>query len=192
LVLVGPAEQCFTIHNGVLCNKSRFFRAACSTRWTQGQNKVVQLPDVDPLVFQRYVDWSYGDILVSGTRKDLHKKLSILVDLHLLADKLDDVKLRNRTITALTRCSWVGHLCPPVPIITLIWSNTTSSSALRKLVIDMLMLKGTLSQFEKDLKEYPAELVQQVALKFIQQRSDSNSNDFEARLAGYLEAEDGE
>jgi hypothetical protein len=187
-VIVGPAEKCFTVHNGVLCTISKSFRVACSTRWKEGQDKVVRLPDVDPTVFQRYVDWVYGDILVSGG--DLQKKLSMLVELHLLADKLDDVKFRNKTIRVLTRCSWASNLCPGVQVITSIWSNTTSSSPLRKWVIDILMLKDSLSTFEKDVTEYPAELVQQMVLWFVQQRSDTSRNEFQARLPGYLEAED--
>lgn len=44
-VLVGAGEERFTVHKDVICVKSKFFRAACSDRWQEGQEKVVRLPE---------------------------------------------------------------------------------------------------------------------------------------------------
>jgi hypothetical protein len=186
-VLVGAEEQCFTVHKGVLCSKSKFFRAACGERWKSGQEKIVRLPEVEAMVFQRYVDWAYGDILVS--EKDSKADMVMLVHLYLLGDKLDDVKLRNKAIKAMTSCSYVNRLAPHASTITLIWSNTTPSSPLRKWIIDHKMLRYSRPEFAKEITEYPAELVQQIALKFIGQTPSQSADVFQAKLPEYLETE---
>jgi hypothetical protein len=189
-VLVGPEEQNFTVHEGVLCSKSKFFRAACCERWKEGQEKVIRLPEVDTTIFQRYVEWAYGDILVSGI--DMDQTIPMLAKLYLLADKMDDIKLRNKAISELTSYCCVSKLCPGSAPIILIWGNTTPSSPLRRWIMDILMLTGSRSVFERDLSIYPVELVQQMALKFMQQRPKKNTDGFRARLPEYLEAEDGD
>jgi hypothetical protein len=40
-VLVGPDEHRFAVRKDVICAKSKFFRAACSTRWLKDGERVV-------------------------------------------------------------------------------------------------------------------------------------------------------
>jgi hypothetical protein len=144
---------------------------------------------VDITTFQYYVDWAYSDILVSGI--DIDGTIS-LAKVYLLADKMDDVKLRNKAISELSSYCCVRKLCPGSASIILIWSNTTPSSPLRRWIMDILMLTGSRPVFERDLSIYPAELMQQMALKFMQQTPVRNSDVFQAKLPEYLEAEDGD
>jgi hypothetical protein len=51
-VHVSPTEYRFVVHQNKICEKSKFFRAACSKRWIEGQEKLVRLPEVDIEVFQ--------------------------------------------------------------------------------------------------------------------------------------------
>jgi len=56
-VLVGPEEQPFVVYKDLICASSKFFKAACSKRWTEGQEKLIRLPEVEPKNFQGYVAW---------------------------------------------------------------------------------------------------------------------------------------
>jgi hypothetical protein len=171
-----------------LCNKSKFFRAACSERWKERQEKVVCLPEVETMVFQRYVDWVYGDILVHG--EDMDENMRELVKLYLLGDKLEDVKLRNRAIKGLGSYCYIDRQLPGPESIELIWRSSTPSSPLRKWIIDSMMIRYSREAVKEHLTEWPAELMQQIAWKFMQQTPTQSDKAFQAKLPEYLEAED--
>jgi hypothetical protein len=176
----------------VICVKSKFFRAACSERWKdskEGQEKVVRLPEVEPEVFQRYVDWTYRDALVADTA--IGDAVTISLKLYLLGDLLDDVRLRNKTTKALMRHVTTDLLHPNAPEAQLIWEKTTPSSLIRKLVVDGTVLRLSAKTFAEHIGEWPAGLVQQVAISLKNQATDMKVADFQAKLAEYLEVEDG-
>jgi hypothetical protein len=114
-------------------------------------------------VFQAYIDWAYHDLLVLETHKDETMMLTKL------GDKLDDVKLRNKATKALTSCSVSDRVGPGTDNIELVWSSTTPNSPRRQWIINNIVMRWPRQAFEEKLAEYPAELVQQVALKLMQQ-----------------------
>jgi hypothetical protein len=148
----------------------------------------VRLPDISAYAFQHYVDWAYGDVLVSG--KDIDENLTILVELYLLGDKLDDVKLRNKAIKALTSCGYADNTSPGPKLINLVWDSTTPNSPLRRWIVDENILRGSRPYFETCLTTYPAEFTQQIALKFMQQTPTVDRGIVQSKTAEYLEAED--
>jgi hypothetical protein len=186
-VLVGPEEQFFIVHKDVICAKSKFFEAACGPG-ENGQEGTVRLPKVDLKVFQHYVDWAYGETLVAGSTVDEDEEMAI--NLHLLRGVLDDVKLRNQTIKALTSHSAINKKAPNAADTKAIWAGTTPKSLLRKWVVDELVMRGNRDRFERDIADYPTGLVQEVTLKLLKQKSTTSSKAFQANLQEYLEAED--
>jgi hypothetical protein len=188
-VLAGPKGKCFTVHRAVLCSKSKFFTAACGERWKSGQGKIVRLPEVKSRVFQHYVDWAYGEILV--LREDEDKTMSLLIELYLLGDRLDDIKLRNKTIKAMASCSYTDHVCPSPISISLVWDSTTPNSPLRNWIINEYLLRTGRAYFKNNLAKYPADFTQQIALKLMEQTPTVDRDVVQAKTAEYLEAEDG-
>jgi hypothetical protein len=175
----------------VICVKSKFFRATCSERWKdskEGQKKVVRLPEVEPETFQRYVDWTYCDALVADAEID--DGISMSIKLYILADLLDDVRLRNKTTKALMRYITADLMHPNAPKVQLIWEKTTQRSLIRKLIVDATLLRLSAKVFAEHIGEWPAGLVQQVAVALRNQAADMQVADFQAKLAEYLEAED--
>jgi hypothetical protein len=70
-VLVGPDEVAFTVHENFICAKSKFFQAACRKEWSEGAQKLIRLPEVEPGVFRSYLNWVYtGDLAVNSTKDD--------------------------------------------------------------------------------------------------------------------------
>lgn len=184
-VLVGAEEQCFTVHKDVICVKSKFFKAACSDRWT----KFVRLPSVEPGVFQRYLDWAYGDVVVS--QATLQDNLEMSVKLYLLGDTLEDVRLRNKVLRALNSYSSIDKLQPGPKSHRLIWDSTPPSSPLRRWAIDAAILRVRRENFERNLSSYPMGFVRQVALKkLMQQKPTVAVKTFQAKLPEYIEVED--
>ncbi|KAM0704399.1 hypothetical protein Q7P35_008633 [Cladosporium inversicolor] len=171
-VLVGVNELELTVHKDVICAKSKFFRAACSGRWREGVQRIVRLPEVrQPDVFQMYVDWTYTEDLVFQDQTSDTDVLTELIELHLLGDILDDVKLRNMTIHFLTSQVATTDGPPCFGDIDLIWEHTTPSSSLRRWALDTLVALLGADDFEKYITEYPAELTQQISIKLMRKAS---------------------
>ena len=67
-VLVGSEEKLFQVHEDVLRSNSEFFAAALKKEWTEGQTRVVKLPEESEHHFCRYVQYLYsGTIACQGT-----------------------------------------------------------------------------------------------------------------------------
>jgi hypothetical protein len=179
----------------VICAKSKFFHAACSERWKdskEGQEKVVHLPEVEPETFQRYIDWTYRDALTYCDTLDTENEIraAMVIRLYLLGDLLDDAKLRNKTMKALMRHVTIDLLHPSAITATVIWEKTTTGSLLRKLVVDSTVMILESRAFEEHIEEWPAGLVQQVAVRLKHQTSNMKPEELQAKLEEYLEAEE--
>lgn len=178
----------------MICAKSEFFRAACSTCWLEGREKVVRLPEVDPDIFKTYLDWTYTDVLVVETAPKspaVKTKTSRgIVDMYLLGDVLNDVKLRNRAMQLLSS-HVINQRVPNTMTIRRIWDNTPTTSLLRNWVVDVLILKLSREYFVQNAATYPPELVLQVATRLLKQTEKLDNNDLEEKMSSseYLEPE---
>jgi hypothetical protein len=189
LVLAGSEERHFFVHADVICVKSKFFRAACSDRWKEGQEKLIHLPEVELRAFQRYVDWTYGDAIVA--EPILKDALYAAIDMYMLGDMLDDVRLRNKATKAFHRHLTIDYVAPATEGICRIWENSPPNSLLGKLTVDVVVEKLGSDTFEDMVEGLPAGFVQQVAVKLKHQATKTRGNVFRAKLAEYLEPEDG-
>lgn len=177
----------------MICAKSRFFRAACSTRWLKEGERVIRIPDVQPPDFQVYVHWSYtGDLVVEDDATKSDRGMN-LARIYIVGDILDDVKLRNsatRLLNALVIAQ--GFFCPRV--IRLIWENTTTPSALRQWTVDTAILAINRKDFARNAARYPAEFMSAMALEALQHVAPITRNErergFARLLPNYLESED--
>jgi hypothetical protein len=181
-VLVGPDEHEFAIHKDVVCAKSGFFCAACSTAWTEGREKVVRLPEVEPEVFRVYVDWAYTDALVfeaDSSLKPANETSSRgIVNIYLLGDVLDDVRLRNKAMELLNTHAISGR--PPNTVtINYIWDITPTKSRLRKWIVDVTITGLSRESFVQHGADYPAELVFQLATTLLQQTKTLSTKELE-------------
>lgn len=135
------SEKTFTVYKDLVCAKSKFFIAACSEHWIEGEEKKVKLPNVSPAVFQRYLsrvyscdlEWVYPDNHEEADVWKLFEEASMLIDLYILGDSLDsldDIDLRNRTMEVLVNSEerWLQD----ENRVTYIWNNTPSGTTLHR------------------------------------------------------------
>lgn len=155
-VLVGPEEVKFTAHKDVLCARSEFFRTACSKSWREGQEKVVPLPEVEEETFQTYMDLVSNLLIFDGETESLP-----LVKFYVLGDFLDDVKARDKALMLLI----AERFCPTPETMGFIWDHTTYKSLLRQAAYDGVAARLGVIEFARKFKQYPAEFVQQFAVK---------------------------
>lgn len=158
-VLVGPEEAKFTAHKDVLCARSEFFKIACSKSWREGQEKVVPLPEVEEETFQTYMDLVFNLPIFDGETESLDSLP--LVKFYVLGDFLGDVKAREKALRLLI----AERFCPTPETVGFIWDHTTSNSLLRQAAYDGVAARVGVIEFARKVKQYPAEFVQQFAVK---------------------------
>ncbi|KAK6430781.1 hypothetical protein LTR95_013059 [Oleoguttula sp. CCFEE 5521] len=161
IVLVGDPAREFIVRKDYICAKSKFFEAACSTRWLEGQEKTVELRDVEPTIFAQYVHWIYHNKLNLPDCADsspVHR--DELLDAYLLADRIDDMELRNYLVSQIHSDMRRRALQPGCDWLHRIFEGTSAGSPLRKLVVDWYVKRRT--RDNSRVKEYPAEFVEKL------------------------------
>lgn len=179
LVLVGVEKTRFTAHTDVVCVRSEFFKAACSEHWRESQARVVPLPDADPKTFEMYIDLTYNRLVY-----DIDSPSRPLVKFYVLADYLDDLKARNKAMRLLL----MQRRCPSPEKTAFLWEHTAQGSLLRQWAIDLVAAKLGIDKFAKWIGLYPAEFVQQIAVKMYGY-APAVIPFLSPGLRGYLEAE---
>jgi hypothetical protein len=200
VVLVGPKEHRFIAHKDVICADSKFFKAACSDRWREGQEKIVRLPEArSKRIFQKYMDWSYtheleldtvmsdDDTVMSDEIRN--KTVDQLVELYLLGDILDDVRLRNKVLQTMNSFVCEQSLVLGPEMCHLIWEHTSLNSPLRKWTFDATVSLLSPHVFELYGMEWPAEIILHVAVTFMKMHADEevDTEGLTKRLGDYIE-----
>lgn len=110
-----------------------------------------------------------------------------MVDLYLLGDVLDDVKLRNKAMQLLS--AQVMH--PRPETVGRIWENTPTTSILRKWTLDITIFNLARQCFADNAEDYPADFVMQMATRLLEQTKTIGGKKTKERLASpeYLEPE---
>jgi hypothetical protein len=189
-VLVGSQEELFVVHKDVICVSSKFFKAACSQRWVEGKEKKVRLPEVEPKIFQSYVAWLYsGDYRMQACKDDtkyvIDSAIDAAIELYLLGDVLDDISFRNKMMEVQV-CQDLGRV-PCTATLREVWERTPPTSPLRKMYVERFILRVSREGITQNLKGYPLELVQEIALSSLKRLETKTLKAFTAELDSFLE-----
>jgi hypothetical protein len=131
-----------------------------------------------------YTDWVYSNIVVP-----VHPSTRSLIKLYLIGDSLDDVRLRIKTMELLIDSIKTRDTFPRVNDIKLIWDNTTSDSLLRCFILDVAVKYYNQTYFAQFAAMFPADLVLQIALKSLSEKSVDIDPSFITDASKYLEVE---
>ena len=174
-VLVGPEKKRFTVYHDMMTDRSGFFKAARSSRWTDDPRTPTDLTDHDPEDFANYLQLIYGGGCIQPdeeltqyfkdgkpkARSSTALKLGndhygTLFKLYILADKLEDLKSANLVMNEILRFGdeFGRFLCPP--LMKLIYDSTPANSPLRAIARDTIVyeLAGRFMLEEEDLLPY--------------------------------------
>lgn len=197
-VLVGPegAEKNFVVHKDIICAHSKFFAAACSECWIEGQKKVVHIREHDPMTFQAYMAWLSThtvnvrvQALPEGTElcQQMRFQQTQLIDLYLLGDFVDDLQLRNNVTMALVHETSV---LPSPSNMARIWNFTLPNNPLRRMYIDRAIMRTNREDIIGLFHKHPVGFVHDLAASLLRQKPTHSHKQFVARRDEYLEAED--
>jgi hypothetical protein len=187
-VLVGakPDQQSFTVYHDIATQRSRFFRAARSNRWTD-PTKPTELVDDEPSIFHAYLHCLYFDekaflgkktgAEVADNDKTNDKNSSqvgetmrFVFDVYMLADKLLDPTTANVVMEKLVRHS-AKHSCTlDNDTITYLYASTADGSPLRKVIRDGAiqdLKSGWTGYVPKQEWDLPYEFLQDPSLRLL-------------------------
>ena len=171
-VLVVDVKVKFTIHPEIIGERSPVLKAALAKRWNP-EHKAIELPDDDPAAFNDYLKCIYLGIAQVG-RDDHDDPFIELMRAYVLADKLGDLQTTNDIIDTIIHRSDVFGAIPDGDCVSVVFTQTTDSSPLRRLVVDYYIHEGTMSLFEQaNLDQVPASFLWAVANAYRRLKEDS-------------------
>jgi hypothetical protein len=177
VVLVGPKEDKFQVHKDTLCERSKFFEAAVSTdRWTEGQEKVVRLPEVAQRALRTYVHWVYRDELNVHVywQKDhisTWKEQETFFEAYMLAEYLDDSCLRTLAMDGMISNSVLWDQVPGSYACHAVGDGTAKGSPLRRFVLEWRAQRESKESFADDVEDLPKEFLEEMVVLLMNRRS---------------------
>jgi hypothetical protein len=168
--------QSFTIHEALICKRSKFFRDALSGTSKEAQEKTVNLPDDDPTSFALYEQLIYSGWLPSESDTsafdDIVKEYATLCSLYVLSSKLQDVDAKHVAIDALLGMSRTKMLtgqrtCPLLQHVEIIYHGTHRPCGARRLMVDIYTYRASVDWLEKT---FPPDFVFDLAKNNLGQR----------------------
>ena len=130
-LLVGPGKVKFIVHEDLIIEASDFFKAAFSSRFKEGEEKVMELPEDKEAVVDNFIVWLYKERFANGNSSS---NLDDDLELFLFAEKCQVHRLKN----VLVERFWDGFP-NSFPIWTKdrvkrVYDQTGPSSGLRRLL----------------------------------------------------------
>lgn len=174
-VLVENDSRQFFVREDSICARSGLFRAMVSS-FPQGQEKVVRLSTISPDVFRMYIRWLKTKRVSlktwfnrSGRTLNVteQEELQAYMDIYVLAESLDDLKLRRFVMKVFIK------KCPDLSTIpggewcTAIWKQTSQGSVLRAFLVEWTFFRhawlAKSEQFARAALSYPEEFRKEFA-----------------------------
>lgn len=169
----------FSLHERLFTSHSEFLKRAKTARL--GQTGAISLPEYDPSTFQLYVVLTYSGFLAT---KELPEEWQSLVDVYVLADRLEDKWAKNRVVDAMH--SFVREHIPravgrtdegsqtkdhiSVASLVSLYAGTPTGSPARKLVVELFADNGAEGWLVRVGALLPREFLFDVTHRLLQKR----------------------
>lgn len=134
-LVVGKEKQVFKVQKVLLCSSSPFFRAALEGNFKEAAEQKIEFPEEQEDVVERFVLWLYSSSVLEKGETPCSLSLHFMIRFYVFAEARLITTLQNEASDLLGR----HHDIPPVAYA---YSLTSSSSPLRRLVIDMTIRQG--------------------------------------------------
>lgn len=151
-ILVGPEPPLsLRVHKDLICNSSVFFKSALSHDWKESQEQTVRLVEEDPEIVKLYIHWLYPGRIFEFSEKSKdngNKQYLKCAKAYVLGDRLQDGGFCDAAVDVFMdgcqQAVWdvadTGFCSERV--IIYIYENTTESSKLRELLVDVFAIHG--------------------------------------------------
>lgn len=140
-IYVGPEGVAYTIHEKLLCYHSAVLRGHFYS--TKTRNTSYGLPDDDTDAFELLVGWLYSRTL-SFPVED--KQVSTLLDLYLLAEKLQMEALENDCVDTVRAYYHSNETYPELRRVQYVYANTDADNPMREMMVGSIARFLTLGE----------------------------------------------
>lgn len=152
-VAIGPLKQAFSIHKGLLCYYSDYFRGAFEGSFKEAVDGKIWLEKEDPAIFDIFNAFLYNRKLQNPDGlAGPGLSFGTLIDLWIFGDRFIVPLLQNFAIDSLRQKSDTKNSIPWKTQIRKIYDNTLQGAPLRKIMIDMMAYESCAG--EKSRKEF--------------------------------------
>ncbi|THW56372.1 hypothetical protein D6D20_08756 [Aureobasidium pullulans] len=133
-VVVGSKKKSYSLHKGLLCFYSDYFRAAFNGSFKEATDGKIELMEVEPEVFDIFQVWLYSRRL--QTSEDSFPSYTTLAQLWVFGDKHQIPLLQNEVMDGIfaKEAKLVFH----TKLVNLAYEQTPVGSPLRKAVIEIV------------------------------------------------------
>ncbi|EHL02266.1 hypothetical protein M7I_1696 [Glarea lozoyensis 74030] len=170
-IIVGKTKQEFYVKKDLVCEGSKFFRAACKEHWESGTNNLVTLDEDDPGIFAIFVKptsdprplvpaiTSFAQRKIAQEKKIMHidNQLHQLFECYYLDDSIQAQSFQNYIMDRIlqkgkarldVRKAYRNKQKPlPLPSgpdeLSEIYQKTTAGSCLRKFLVEYRLCDGS-------------------------------------------------
>jgi hypothetical protein len=142
-LVVGASKTRYTLHKGLLCFYSDFFRAAFNGSFKEAIEFKLDLPDTEIDVFEAFQFRLYSQTFPKNevTPTDAYPEFPLLARIWVFSDKYQIPLLQNNAIdTILAKVEEDDDI--PVQEINLVYRNTLPNSPLRKAFTDIMVYQS--------------------------------------------------
>lgn len=142
-ITVGPKAHYFYAHREILSVVSPFFAAALSPSYgfKESASSLCALPEARIDDFEYFIQWLYTHSLDHEELNSPHPAYYRLIRLYVLADQLGVSALKNMILEKMARTSDTSNACPTPADTKMTYANTTETSSLRTLMLDLFEWK---------------------------------------------------
>ena len=190
-MIVGEQQKAFTVHEGLICARSKFFRNALNGKWLESDEKTVRLLDEEPDDFEGYLTLLYlKECPVINADDGQYIELA---KLYVVAEELMDTKSKNMIVTGMLSRSGDpgGPFFPDGEAIEILYSGTPESSQARRLFVDLFCLHADdKDAITKHKSKFPMDFLVDLSSELINQRGKTVDQLKVPILKDYLEAEE--
>lgn len=136
-VLVGPDEKSYSLHKGLLCKHSSYFRAALTGSFVEATTQTVRLDEEDPAIFDLFVTWLYTQCIIPNDMSSKDVDWQILAEQYVFAERRSSPSFKNAIIDTLAvKALDTKQFLPQYGTIKWIWDNTGDGASLRRFMVD--------------------------------------------------------
>lgn len=142
-LVVGTFEILYTLHKGLLCFYSDFFRAALNGSFKEAKDRRIELPEVDIDVFEAFQVWLYTQNLPKNevVPTKVYPEWPLLIKLWIFGDGHQIPLLQNSVMDAIIDKVEKDNQIP-IKELNLAYENTLPGSPLRKAFIDIMVYRS--------------------------------------------------
>jgi hypothetical protein len=152
-VKAGKPFEDFAIHQNLLCHCSPFFKAAFTSNFKESKDGVMELPGTAADVFKLFCHRLYSGSFWESDEDHDSSTLKRLIRLYIFADMARIPQLMNGTLRALEEVMGALDTCA-IGELKYVWRNTTTTSPLRRFLIDVCVWGLNKSAYAEDFSDH--------------------------------------